>query len=513
MNILIVDDDTLIRNWLSMLLTQLKQYEIRIFEATDGIEALELCAKAPIDLVITDIKMPQLNGIDLIRRLKNEYPHIRTSVLSSYDDFDYVRIALKCGALDYILKAEMKIEDISGLLEKTLNDFKIEKSLQHGSHSNYSATNETKKKFTNYLENKNTSCEQFLSAIKPPLTMNHLCISIFKTNVTTIADVPVFIISDICNNTMKGEKINGITFPWNKDYFVLMYNCTDTINEHQKEEYLKLLSILDKNLEKYVDTPISYSINLICKKDDELRLKFSDAVDIMSYRHYYSLSVNIEEIITEQHSGRKELVGSIQKLLDIGDHQQAITILLKHLAYVHSIYVAPKKVKSFVTAAMNIFLTHATLLDSQNGFAENMESFLDTIINSATAEDVQDTIEHFFRVYIEQVLCSTQNISNTIKLAVDYINENCSKKIILDDVAAHVFLNRSYLSQLFKKEMGISFGDYLEKVRIDRAKQLIRSSTKSMSEIAGFVGFSNQNYFTKVFKKVTGVSPLKYKKH
>jgi len=143
MNILIVDDDAIIRNWLSMLLKQLHQYEITLFEATDGLEALNICAVSPIDLVITDIKMPQMNGIELISRLKNEYPQIRTSVLSSYDEFEYVRIALKSGALDYTLKAEMKLEDITALLEKTLNNIKMEESVQQGLSSYYSAIAET----------------------------------------------------------------------------------------------------------------------------------------------------------------------------------------------------------------------------------------------------------------------------------------------------------------------------------------------------------------------------------
>lgn len=513
MNILIVDDDTLIRNWLSMLLTQLKQYEITLFEASDGIEALEICAASPIDLLITDIKMPQMNGIDLINRLKTEHSQIRTSVLSSYDDFDYVRIALKCGALDYILKAEMKLEDISSLLEKTLNDIKLETSLQHGFQSHYSTISETKKNFTNYLENESISSEQFLSAINPPLTINYLCIAIFKTGENNVIDIPVFVVSDICNNTMRGENIKGVAFPWDKDYFVLMYNCTDTISEHQKSEYLKLLSLMDKNLEKYLNIPISFSINLICKKDDALRSKFTNALDIMGYRQYYSQSANLEKSISEQHSGRKELIRSIQKLLDIGDHEQAVTVLLGHLVYVHSIFLAPKKVKSTITAAMNIFLTHVTLLDSKSVLAESMEGFLDDIISATTAENMQDKAEQFCKAYLEQVQTINQNISNVIKLAVEYINENYSKKIILDHVAAHVFLNRSYLSQLFKKEMGISFGNYLERVRIDKAKELIRSSNKTMSEIAELVGFSNQNYFTKVFKKVMGVSPMRYKKY
>ena len=105
MKILIVEDDTMLRNWLSMLLSSLSDYQLQIYEAGDGLEALEVCQTTPVELVITDIKMPRMDGLQLIQKLKESDPEIRTAVLSSYDDFSFVKVALQYGALDYILKA------------------------------------------------------------------------------------------------------------------------------------------------------------------------------------------------------------------------------------------------------------------------------------------------------------------------------------------------------------------------------------------------------------------------
>jgi two-component system, response regulator YesN len=162
---------------------------------------------------------------------------------------------------------------------------------------------------------------------------------------------------------------------------------------------------------------------------------------------------------------------------------------------------------------MNIFLTDITLRDLQNGSSEDLEILLSEAANASTSESVQNALDLFCKTYLEQIHTAVNGVSPAIKLAIEYINQHYNQKIVLDDVAAQVFLNRSYLSQLFKKEMEVSFGDYLEKIRINNSKHLILDSTKSMSEVAESVGFSNQNYFTKVFKKVTGVSPLKYKWH
>ena len=97
--------------------------------------------------------------------------------------------------------------------------------------------------------------------------------------------------------------------------------------------------------------------------------------------------------------------------------------------------------------------------------------------------------------------------NDSVQAAVEYINVNYDHKITLDDIAKHVYLNRTYTSQLFKKHMKVNFADYLEMVRINKAKTLLLDTSMPISEIAARVGYSNQSYFTKVFKHNTGFSP------
>ena len=151
MKILIVEDDTMLRNWLSMLLSSLSDYQLQIYEASDGLEALEVCQKMPVELVITDIKMPRMDGLHLIQKLKESDPEIRTAVLSSYDDFSFVKVALQYGALDYILKAEMTVKDLSQLLDKVQNDFQVEHSLAKGIFPDFRTISGAQKAVTDFL--------------------------------------------------------------------------------------------------------------------------------------------------------------------------------------------------------------------------------------------------------------------------------------------------------------------------------------------------------------------------
>ena len=114
-------------------------------------QALFVREKTPVELVITDIKMPRMDGLQLIQRLQEKYPRIRTAVLSSYDDFAFAKIALRYGSLDYILKAEMTVKDLSQLLDKVQNDFRVEHSLASGLSPDYRRISAAQKAVADFL--------------------------------------------------------------------------------------------------------------------------------------------------------------------------------------------------------------------------------------------------------------------------------------------------------------------------------------------------------------------------
>ena len=101
--------------------------------------------------------------------------------------------------------------------------------------------------------------------------------------------------------------------------------------------------------------------------------------------------------------------------------------------------------------------------------------------------------------------------SDVVYKVMDYVKANYAQKITLDDIARHVFLSRSYLSSIFKEETGDSLFAYINKVRISKSKMLLLDSAVNLVDVAGLCGFDDQSYFTKVFKKATGISPKKYR--
>lgn len=506
MNILIVDDDALIRNWLTMLLSQLTQYKLTVYEACDGIDALEACRDHTIDFVITDIRMPRLNGIDLIRQLSTEYPHIRTAVLSSYDDFSYVRIALKCGALDYILKAEMNMQDVSSLLDKVNSSITLEANLLNNSDHHHSRISRTQKSFRKYYTSQNSASDDFFESSGESIVLDNLCITLMKVQSSQDSGPTPFTIAGICTDSIASASLDGIAFPWKDDLFILMYNFSDSIIEHQNEQHVRLLSYIDKNLENFASSTIEHSINVVCKDGDNLQDRFSLTCELMDYRIYYRVAGETSLSDICRNDNGNELVRAIQSALDVGDFLKAPQLFKNYIHSAHKEKSLPASIKKTAATAMHLMISYI------QEDADFLEGFMKKTAIATSAYQLQNYIDQFCICYIRYSQAQQKIISPAIKLAMAYINNNYNKKIILDEVAVHVALNRSYLSLLFKKETGIQFGDYIEQIRIKNAQNLLRTTNKSVSEVAEFVGFSNQNYFTKVFKKATGVSPMKYKK-
>lgn len=513
MNILIVDDDAVIKRWLSMLLMQLDTYEKNIFEASDGIEALEICQVHRIDLVISDIMMPRMNGLELLQQLRSQFPHTRLAVLSSYDDFEYVRKALKIGALDYIPKADMTIQDISMLLEKTICSFEMEHMLASKPAEKNNAY-AAEQKFQAYLENPSSEGFLFADERAPSTASADLCIAIFKLQGQK-QDPYTSTVLNICESLLKSEGRSGVCFPWRKHLYVMIYQCSSPISEYQEEEFLRLFTTIDQELEKYVCLPVGLCINVFCRKGKHIRESFFQGIDALQKKEYYSLP-QIPPLDSsaapDSLSLRKEWLKMLEQLLDKEEYETALGRFKAYIEECHQKLAAPFIIKKNCSAALYVLIANALFISAHDHSLRNLEGMDEKLKAVENRQQMDIWIAELCEKYQNYVNAGSQRLSPAIHAAIVYINENYYQKIFLNDIAKAVFMNHTYLSQQFKKEVGLSIPKYLEQVRINKALLLIRSSDCSISEVAERVGFSNQNYFSKVFKSVTGSSPMKYKK-
>ncbi|MGN0143500.1 MAG: response regulator [Clostridium sp.] len=409
MKILVVDDDNIIRMGLTKMIERINENYTVVAGFQNGALTLDYLKKNcnDIDLVITDIKMPIMTGIELIQAAVKELdnPPIFI-VLSGYDEFTYVRDTMKYGAFNYLLKP-IKKDELKAVIEE------VEEKID-------------KKKAEDMI------IEKSIEIIKKDFFKNVLF-----------------------SNKELGKK-----------------NDNQLLESLQLDENYKYkLIVVDKKIENSIVTNFIKDLidtygGLECS-----HFVYKDSIFILFYINsmlYDNFDDIIESIVDESGIFTKNncnvyILGTVEKTYKLRE-QSKLVLKIKKNSIEKS---EPKK----------YFL--------------NDEDRLNKVL--------ENNIE------------STNNISSVIKLAREYIINNFNKNISLKTVADEVFLSQNYLSELFRKEMGEGFYDFLSKYRIKKAKEILLTTNLKVYEIAQMVGYNDSITFGRAFKKMTGTTPNNFR--
>lgn len=507
MTVLIADDNTLIRNWLKIMLQQLDS-TLEVLESADGSEALETCLAKPVDLLITDIKMPGMDGISLIRTLQKQRPGILSAVLSSYDDFSYVRIALQCGALDYILKAEMKQEDINSLMQKARDMRSLSRSgedhlARYG--GRIRAAVEAYDHFVQGLDGDGTELLRVCGLGDAPAGAALVLLHVHRPE----AEMASSNIAPICCHVLAELGLQGVAVPTEGEGFLMLYRLPDGGAAVQQEQHMRLLSMLEQSLEAARAGSLRQNVSVTISASDTLSKKLRYAQSLIDYQIYYGCS-GLPSKDAASRDGERRFLEKMQGLLPLRDHSYACSLLRQYVTQRHAAGEMPHRIRRAVTTAAQMMLGVLPADSQSSEEFHHLDRLAQELSTAKSSDRLSRKVDQFCRLYVGfDGECG--RVSPAVAQAIDYCNEHYGSRITLEELAGLVRLNKSYFSQLFHKEMGVPFGDYLENVRVRRAQSLLYNSSKSMSEIAEQVGFASQNYFTKVFKKATGLTPSQYR--
>lgn len=414
-NVMIVEDEILVRVGLrSFLNWEFYGYTISD-EASDGQEALDKIAKNPPDIVLTDLKMSGINGFDLIRECKEKYPEIHFIVLSSYNDFDNVREAMKLGADDYIFKLASSPEG----LVKVLNEVSEKIDAQ--------AITARKKQ----SQEMNAFVAKNTSALKRTFIRDTI-----RGNVPNASEY-----------IEEFSQILHLNVCLERPYIFMYLSIDDYENVRGGQD--------DEGIFKTSIENIIYQA-----------IGAQTPTDVFNYDYG-------DFIVLLQRSGE----GGIPDVAGIFDN---ISVYVKRYAGASMCgYVSPEccSVDELREIAINIQRRLYKRLACENGklnyYMENMR------------EEI---------AYIEK-----------------YIYDHLGEELNVGTVASVANMSESYFSHVFKKEVGQSFTNYVNSVRIRRARELLLNSDLKINEIATQVGLDNANYFSTLFKKLTGKSPNQFR--
>lgn len=513
MKILIADDDVLIRKWLGLLIQQDSKNDLELYQVENGEEALSVIRETAVDLLITDIKMPIVDGVELIHKAKELNPKIRIVVLSAYDDYNYVRTTLKSGVLDYLLKAEMDLEDIHAILHTVEQDMFLESTMeQNNKERMLEDCLPHAELFRNFWEDESIDPSEFLRQTGVGLRSEHLFLSMVCIDGKGKIMLSHSRIIVVISNILKGKNIRNVVLPYYNDCFIILYNSQEIVFEKQKEENGLLMTYIDVALKRYVECKIQFSINVRLNCAEELRGKIIEEEQMMLKKQYYrDQNVKVVHNKEKEEAFAKKYRDQIKYALDGRQPLQAGELLERFIKKSHEDYLSPEIIMTGCTGILYDFLNYTKDISSKER-GTGTEDFMVHLMKIQNADELEIYMKEKKEQLFEITRSSPRKYSKAIEKSILYIEEYCTEKISLEQVAGEVFLNKNYFSELFKKEVGMNYNDYLNEARIQKACGYIASGEYSFSEVAQMAGFSDQNYFAKIFKKVVGETPMMYKR-
>lgn len=520
LQMMIVDDDALMCNQLAALLDwERLGIEIAAY-ASDGQKAVDTLKQHKIDLVLTDMDMPKMNGVELIEHINTNYPQIHVIALSAYDDYHYVRSSMKYGAHDYILKNRLSKESMENLIAEIVKKDQVLEDLKGHVSLTYDQLLES---FFNRLLRKTdfdrTQIDNIVNNLNIKFNRDCLAVMLMDYYAQLEDEMLNRSLYHMCQQILhEADFVQLLKTEEGRFCFILSFK-----KETSQAQVLKKLEIWSRTLinsgKKFFNVVLKVSISDLCGDIFNLRHYYCQAVEQSSIFFYEE---NQEFVCPWTYIKRKEQDGGPVSLPNRKDCKKMISEgqadELK-LAWAHFFDQARKK-KGAIPELVHDFretLSWIFLFAEEQGvkrvYLLNGKDRLDDEIGKIRT---LTQWEHLFQALLERLceaLCPAlewENCHKYTKHILKKIHTQYSESISLTDLSGELGVSAAYLSNTFKNDVGTGFIEYLNKFRIEKVIEAIKNGDGKLKEIVEHAGFQNYNYFFKVFKEYTGVTPAQY---
>ncbi len=497
---MIVDDEDDERFGIRYLLDKMG-FEFSYVEAENGMEALEKLEDSAADILLTDVKMPFLDGLELSKIVRDRFPEMQIIFFSGYDDFAYVKQALSIQAVDYILKPVNPAE-FQKVIRLVLERMDQKKSLhEHNQqfHRIYALTRLLNKIPYEKLKNEYREDElHFLGGYKRMLLFEFEedffgkaaeDIEEVKETLSDLVDTPCELI-DL--NPAQGVLMLGAADQDN----TFFRRTAEQIHARLKEKYGVLCFVavspeipsperigeVYQQTEKYLEDRFFHKDVYIypAESDDKEDALSSESVssflnaieDDIRFRDVFSLRKNTEIIL--------------EKCRENGFN-----------SYIYTRFICANLLRALYQA----------LPGQQDQLAEKVEELYQYQHFSQIEESLRETLD----MAADKLAPQQDSPKHMVAIVEKYIHDHYMDVLSLDILADKVFLTPHYLSSLFSQEKGIGLNKYIKKVRMDKAEELLKTTNMKVNDICRAVGYTNLSYFCKTFRNEYGVTPDKYR--
>lgn len=478
--LLIVEDEKLIRQGIKAMVQRCDVPIDNILECSNGEQALEILRMQEVDIMFTDIRMPKMDGIELVKAMQ-DLPHVPLTVaVSGYDDFTYAVEMLRLGVREYILKPVDR-EKVKEVLEK------LNKEIVAGKESAIQDRNIGRQQLKYAILNEN------LTDAEKGLIIKQYGGNFFSNGYLVV-----------CTNNTSGEMdvANNLPYIYLSDVNGNELYITD-------EEYLPILTN-DKLLKRYV------GVSALHKGVEEIKEAYAEALAARKEAFYLGKQVIcFENMITHKATVLKleeSVIGQIVQMLGTDKYEEAIKQLTRIFKNASLGGYEPADIEKCMARLFDdVLTTYANVLKTEK---EEVKRFYDIYCYGCLDEFEADVVE-WLSTFCDNLNSRFDDYKNKQKIqqAVTYIKENYDKDLNMAVVSNHISMNYSLFSYVFKQYTGSNFVNFLKEIRIEEAKRLLEETDMKIIDISGRVGYENEKHFMKTFKAACGVSPTEYRKN
>ncbi len=523
--VLIVDDEQLARGYIRDLIDWF-QFGMEVLgEAGDGEVALQYFDTYEPDIVITDIKMPFMTGIELLRKVKKRNPKTQVIIISSYDDFCYAQEAIKYGAAAYLLKPIIasELQDVLARLETVA---KIDAELVSDRAKKLSKTEDICWQLISGSIEVEEACRQ-MELIDSGISNSYFKVVLYLLDDGHLLQQQLSA-EDMRHLTEQMQKAVEEIYNGGKERNLIFgaYQGTSVIQCVLGKNPWKLDTTIESSIAQMRNLMEGMSVSVIV---GESRLGLEGLVEsrkqtqvLMSYRFLLGKNRNIffneiscfQEKPTKNAAEKNLNIHQMVDSLSFTNKQELLDGIRKIQAQIiqqgaDSRFFAMLIMSSIISKTLSMLKESSIDQEVVNDQILQLKQvlFLDTIHESF--ESLCTALDALMDVVVAQ---RRNKYSMTIQKAKEYIEKNYMKKnLALQDVAQHLFLSVAYFSVLFKRETESTFLAYLTRVRMEKAKEMLLTNAYSIYNISEAVGYDNPTYFSTLFKRYYGMSPRDFK--
>ncbi|SEC75524.1 response regulator [Paenibacillus sp. GP183] len=519
--VLIVEDEYIVRFGIRSMIDWEKVGMTVIGEAANGQEALDLIGQELPDILITDIKMPILDGIALITQVRKISPQMKILILSNLEDFQYAKEAIRHGVSEYLIKSDMMPRDFEQAL------LKVKEAIEESSHSKEEKRDTRiepmwKEKFfldlaqgtqtqTDSQHIKSTIESMGLLDVHLPLYAMHISNNALEQGVSEGQTY----IRKALESLLSTGLLSYEVFPDKQgEMNVLLFPDMPAVQGQKmvREIAQSLIIHLIDTYSMRCTIGISSGIHAW----SELHLAYQQAVIAAKYKMFVGsgkvivYGVDYEPMVSDQIENMKVSTSHIHSMVyafQSKELQTYLETLFEQLAsgkdYDMVQIISLELLIMLTTLWSDVSCDQQSVLHLKKQYFDQL-SKLETIDQSKAwfMRAFDELVKHMIQVY--------NSDRNSIIKATQYVQQHYHLEISLQSISSFVHLSKNYFANLFKKEMGESFLEHLTRIRIEKAKTLLTGELKT-ADIGNLVGIPDPKYFSKVFKKITGISPSEYR--